>query len=112
MNGDAIDSSHKCIETASTFDNCEQESETIDIVCRGTEIHCEKNILDASNAGKELIIEPCIGMEFESIEKVREFYMAFTKKRGFGIRVRLRKTKSAILVCCNEGQHKSERLCK
>ncbi|XP_057435267.1 protein FAR1-RELATED SEQUENCE 5-like [Lotus japonicus] len=45
-------------------------------------------------------------MEFESIEKVREFYNSFAKKNGFGVRVRSSKPKRAVLVCCNEGQHK------
>ena len=71
-----------------------------------TEIHCEENILDASNIGEELNIQPYIGMEFESIEKIREFYIAFAKMKGFGICVHSSKPKRAIFVCCNDGQHK------
>ncbi|KAJ1403396.1 FAR1 DNA-binding domain, partial [Sesbania bispinosa] len=65
-----------------------------------------KNIPYASNIDKELNTEPCVGMTFESIEKVREFYNSFAKKMGFGVRVRSTKPKRAVLVCCNEGQHK------
>ena len=45
-------------------------------------------------------------MEFELIEKVREFCTAFAKKKGFGIRVRSSKPNNAIFVCCNEGYTK------
>ncbi|XP_057444618.1 protein FAR1-RELATED SEQUENCE 5-like [Lotus japonicus] len=64
------------------------------------------SILDTSDIGGELNSKPEIGMEFESIEKVREFYNSFAKKNGFGVRVRSSKPKRAVLVCCNEGQHK------
>jgi hypothetical protein len=59
--------------------------------------------LDSPKNGEELNIEPCIGMEFKSMEEVREFYNSFAKKMGFGVRVRSTKPKRAILVCCNEG---------
>lgn len=39
---------------------------------------------DSSNVGEELNIGPCVGMEFESIEKVRKFYTSFAKRNGFG----------------------------
>ncbi|KAF1864300.1 hypothetical protein Lal_00029458 [Lupinus albus] len=55
---------------------------------------------------EDLNIESCIGMEFDSIENVREFYNFFAKNKGFGVRVRSTKPKRAILVCCSEGQHK------
>jgi hypothetical protein len=41
----------------------------------------------SSNVGEELNSEPCIGMEFKSVEKVREFYNSFAKRLGFGVRV-------------------------
>ena len=94
MDDDAIDSSNECIVTA------------INIMSKDTEIHREKNLLSATNVGSELDITSHIGMEFESIEKIREFYTAFAKKRGFGICVHSSKTKSTMFVCCNEGQHK------
>ena len=47
-------------------------------------------------------------MEFESIEKIRKFYTAFAKKRGFGIHVCSTKPKFTMFVCCNEGQHKAK----
>ncbi|XP_045792032.1 protein FAR1-RELATED SEQUENCE 5-like [Trifolium pratense] len=57
------------------------------------------------NVNEELNSEPYIGMEFKTVEKVREFYNSFAKRLGFGVRVRSTKPKRAILVCCNEGQH-------
>ena len=47
-------------------------------------------------------------MEFESVEKVTEFYLSFAKKSDFSISVRSTKPKTAILVCCNEGQPKEK----
>lgn len=45
IDDDVIYSSHKCMEPTSTFDNYElQESETVDIVSKDTEIRCQKNI--------------------------------------------------------------------
>nr|KYP44840.1 Protein FAR1-RELATED SEQUENCE 5 [Cajanus cajan] len=70
------------------------------------EIWHENIILDAPNVGKETNIEPCVGMEFVSFEKVREFYNSFAKKRGFGVSIHSSKPKRSILVCCNEDQNK------
>jgi len=57
-----------------------------------------KDVLDN---GEELNIRPYSGMEFESIEMVREFYNSFAKNRDFGVRVCVcsTKPKRAILVC-------------
>lgn len=66
----------------------------------------EEDILAAApNVGEELNSEPCKGMEFKSVEKVREFYNSFAKRMGFGVRVRSTKPKRAVFVCCNEGHH-------
>jgi len=62
--------------------------------------------LHSLNAGKEFNIEPCVGMKFDSIEKVRKFYTSFVKKNDFGIHVRSSKEKIVILVFCCEDQHK------
>ncbi|KAH1203430.1 Protein FAR1-RELATED SEQUENCE 5 [Glycine max] len=54
--------------------------------------------------------EPCLGLEFESLEKVREFYNSFANRNGFGIWIRSSKPKMVVLVYCCEGQHKVKSL--
>jgi hypothetical protein len=58
----------------------------------------DDNALDSANVGEELNSKPCLGMEFKSIEEVKEFYNSFAKNMGFGVRVRSTKPKRAILV--------------
>lgn len=69
--------------TIDTFDNCaRQEIETMP-TDTWTSFE-EVTPPDSSNVGEELNIGPCVGMEFESIEKVRKFYTSFAKRNGFG----------------------------
>ncbi|KAL6501856.1 hypothetical protein OROGR_026989 [Orobanche gracilis] len=53
-------------------------------------------------------LHPHIGLEFESLDEVKNFYKAFAKKEGFGIRIRSSKNNLCILVCSNAGQHVSK----
>ncbi|KAG5105775.1 hypothetical protein JHK82_042745 [Glycine max] len=91
-----------------TLGNIEiQEIESINVMPMDTPIpYGEVMPGDTSNDAEELNIQPCLGLEFESLEKVREFYNSFAKKNGFGIRIRSSKPKMTVLVCCCEGQHK------
>lgn len=50
-------------------------------------------------------IDPCIDMEFDSLDDVKNLYTSFAKKEGFGIRTRSTKTNLCIFVCSNAGQH-------
>ncbi|KAL6567684.1 hypothetical protein OROGR_001352 [Orobanche gracilis] len=54
----------------------------------------------------ELSAKPYIGMQFKTVEMVRDLYNSFAKNRGFGVRIRSSKPKRAVLVCCNEGRYK------
>ncbi|KAK7282384.1 hypothetical protein RIF29_11092 [Crotalaria pallida] len=85
-----------------------QELEANDVMFMDTTTFVNKSIPDASNDDEDSNIKPCIGMEFECIEKVKEFYNSFAKKNGFGVRVRSSKPKITVLVCCNEGQRKEK----
>ncbi|KAG5047042.1 hypothetical protein JHK86_016448 [Glycine max] len=74
---------------ADTLGNIEtQEIESINVMPMDTPISFEEVMPeDASNDAEEMNIQPCLGLEFESLEKVREFYNSFAKKNGFGIRI-------------------------
>ncbi|KAK7290512.1 hypothetical protein RIF29_04986 [Crotalaria pallida] len=85
-----------------------QELEANDVMFMDTTTFVNKSIPDASNDDEDSNIKPCAGMEFECIEKVKEFYNSFAKKNGFGVRVRSSKPKITVLVCCNEGQRKEK----
>jgi hypothetical protein len=56
--------------------------------------HCKKN--------------PHIGLEFDSLEDVKNFYKAFAKEEGFGVRTRSSKPNLCILVCSNAGQRTTD----
>ncbi|KAG6502293.1 hypothetical protein ZIOFF_042184 [Zingiber officinale] len=63
--------------------------------------------LDGTDLG-----EPCIGMEFESDEVAKEYYIAYANRIGFGVRMnksrRSRKDDTVIMrrfVCTKEGFH-------
>lgn len=63
--------------------------------------------LDGTDIG-----EPCIGMEFESDEVAKEYYIAYANRVGFGVRMnksrRSRKDDTVIMrrfVCTKEGFH-------
>ena len=58
-----------------------EEFETIDITSKDVEIQCEKNILDASNIGNELDIQPHVGMELSPLKRLKNFIQHFLKKR-------------------------------
>ncbi|KAG5020486.1 hypothetical protein JHK87_016341 [Glycine soja] len=80
---------------ADTLGNIEtQEIESINVMPMDTPISFEEVMPgDASNDAEEMNIQPCLGLEFESLEKVREFYNSFAKKNGFGIRIQSSKPK-------------------
>ncbi|KAH1118554.1 hypothetical protein GYH30_047357 [Glycine max] len=69
---------------ANTLGNIEiQEIESINVMSMDTPLSFgEVMPRDASNDAEELNIQPCLGLEFESLEKVREFYNSFAKKNG------------------------------
>ncbi|XP_061343328.1 protein FAR1-RELATED SEQUENCE 5-like [Gastrolobium bilobum] len=52
----------------------------------------DSNSLDMpqSFSAEEVIVEPYVGMEFDSLKKVEHFYTLFAKAKGFGIRTRSR----------------------
>ncbi|WOL13205.1 protein FAR1-RELATED SEQUENCE 5-like [Canna indica] len=63
--------------------------------------------LDGADIG-----EPCIGMEFDSDESAKEYYIAYANRVGFGVRMnksrRSRKDDTVIMrrfVCTREGFH-------
>ncbi|XP_024636596.2 protein FAR1-RELATED SEQUENCE 5-like [Medicago truncatula] len=58
-----------------------------------------------TNDGDHPNLHPRIGMEFNNINDVKEFYISFAKKEGFGIRTRTTKENFCTLVCSNEGKH-------
>jgi len=58
-----------------------------------------------TNDGDDPNLHPRIGMEFNTINDVKEFYISFAKKEGFGIRTRTTKENFCTLVCSNEGKH-------
>jgi hypothetical protein len=39
-----------------------------------------------TNVGDHPNLHPCIGIEFNTFNPVKEFYTSFAKKEGFGIR--------------------------
>jgi hypothetical protein len=51
---------------------------------------------------------PHIGLEFDSLEDVKNFYKAFAKEEGFGVRTRSSKPNLCILVCSNAGQRTTD----
>ncbi|XP_027348087.1 protein FAR1-RELATED SEQUENCE 3-like [Abrus precatorius] len=53
---------------------------------------------------EELNVEPHVGMEFDSLKKVEDFYKLFAKMKGFGIRIRSSKKYYCIFVCVREGE--------
>ena len=95
-----------------TLGNIEiQEIESINVMPMDTPIpYGEVMPGDTSNDAEELNIQPCLGLEFESLEKVREFYNSFANRNGFGIWIRSSKPKMVVLVYCCEGQHKVKSL--
>ena len=95
-----------------TLGNIEiQEIESINVMPMDTPIpYGEVMPGDTSNDAEELNIQPCLGLEFESLEKVREFYNSFAKKNGFGIRIQSSKPKMVFLIFFCEGQHKVKSL--
>ena len=97
---------------ADTLGNIEiQEIESINVMPMDTPIpYGEVMPGDTSNDAEELNIQPCLGLEFESLEKVREFYNSFAKKNGFEIQIWSIKPNMIVLVCCCEGQHKVKSL--
>ncbi|WJX82272.1 hypothetical protein P8452_65054 [Trifolium repens] len=56
-----------------------------------------------SDVHEQQNIYPYIGLEFDSLEEVKNFYTSFAKNEGFGIRTRSTKTNLCILVCSNAG---------
>ncbi|KEH40723.1 hypothetical protein MTR_1g033820 [Medicago truncatula] len=55
-----------------------------------------------TNDGDHPNLHPRIEMEFNAINDVKEFYISFSKKKGFGIRTRTTKEHFCTLVCSNE----------
>ncbi|XP_061368476.1 protein FAR1-RELATED SEQUENCE 5-like [Gastrolobium bilobum] len=52
-----------------------------------------------------VIVEPYVGMEFESFKRVEHFYTLFAKAKGFGIRIRSSKKNYGLFVCCKHGEN-------
>ncbi|KAH1239195.1 Protein FAR1-RELATED SEQUENCE 5 [Glycine max] len=65
-----------------TLNNIEiQEIESINVVPMDTPISFEEVMPgDASDDAEELNIQPCLGLEFESLEKVREFIIHLLRR--------------------------------
>ena len=75
------------------------DSEINDLVPNGLEIMCKTEIIESNCdiVDEQMNIEPVIGIEFESFEKVKKFFKAFAMKKGFGIQINSSKQKSYIL---------------
>ena len=63
----------------------------------------------------DLKSKPYVRMQFDSLDGAKTFYKEFSKKEGFGIRIRSSKkaprsdnVTSRIYVCCSEGQRKTK----
>ncbi|KAJ1384735.1 FAR1 DNA-binding domain [Sesbania bispinosa] len=75
-------------------------------IAKGTEDHERiDHVSDEATIDEQPNLCPSIGMEFDSLEDVKELYTSFAKKTGFGIRTRSTKENFCILVCSNEGKH-------
>ncbi|KAL5711408.1 hypothetical protein ACHQM5_021868 [Ranunculus cassubicifolius] len=71
----------------------------------------EDEVQDEDEVDENATIDPCVGMEFESLESTYSFYNDYAKFVGFGIRkryVRRSRINNEIIgrtyVCCKEGQ--------
>ncbi|KAM7274955.1 hypothetical protein ACFE04_016821 [Oxalis oulophora] len=62
------------------------------------------NLNNSSN--EEPNFEPYIGMQFDSLDDVTQFYKEFFRRKGFGVRIRSTKNNFRSMVCSNEGYHK------
>ena len=93
----------ECVEsfTAKNIEDCE----IVDSMPNDLETPLENISSNEANVDEHLVLYPCIGMEFDSLTDVKEFYTSFAKKEGFGVRTRSTKENFCILVCSNEGKH-------
>ncbi|KAM7268856.1 hypothetical protein ACFE04_011022 [Oxalis oulophora] len=62
------------------------------------------NLNNSSN--EQLNLEPYIGMQFDSLDDITQFYKEFSRRKGFGVRIRSTKNNFRSMVCSNEGYHK------
>ncbi|CAJ2631531.1 unnamed protein product [Trifolium pratense] len=88
----------------STFESLE-DHEMVDLVSNDVETTLENSKSNEAKVEEHLDACPTAGMEFNSLEDVKEFYTSFAKKEGFGVRIRSTKQNFCILVCANEGKH-------
>ncbi|KAI5402382.1 protein FAR1-RELATED SEQUENCE 5 [Lathyrus oleraceus] len=83
----------------------------------GNEVqNSDENVSNIFSHNDHIAIEPhntypYVGLEFDSLEDVKNFYREFAKKEGFGIRTRSSKHNSCILVCSNVGKHIINNIC-
>ena len=61
--------------------------------------------LHAPNVHENYNLTPRIGQEFDSLSDVHDFYKAFAKEEGFGVRIRTTKENFCMYVCSNAGQY-------
>jgi hypothetical protein len=54
----------------------------------------------------EVLNDPHVGMEFDSLKKVKDFYKSFAKIKGFGYRIRSSKSNYCKFVCARQGENK------
>ncbi|XP_061355053.1 protein FAR1-RELATED SEQUENCE 5-like [Gastrolobium bilobum] len=57
----------------------------------------------------EIIVQPYVGMEFESLKNVEHFYKLFAKAKGFGVRIRSSKNNYGLFVCCKHGENSKKK---
>jgi hypothetical protein len=88
----------------STFESLEDD-EMNDLVSNDLETNLGNSKSNETNVEEYHNVCPTVGMEFDSLEDVKEFYTSFAKKEGFGVRIRSTKPNFCILVCSNAGKH-------
>src|ERR1044072_954063 len=82
-----------------------QDLEAIDTGFAETQVSHENIVVNDPHVSIQLSDKPSIGMEFKTVEMVRDFYNSFAKKRGYAVRIRSTKPKRAVLVCYKEGRY-------